>query len=279
MAIRDWLFGRRSSAGAVPFVLPDGWTSESRRVVCATPEGDVEKDITYYGNPLGMEFVLIPAGEFMMGSPEDEAVHDGDEGSVHKVRISRPFFLGTTPVTQAAYEQVVGTNPSCFKGPNRPVEQVSWYGAQEFLRKLCTRENAATRTYRLPTEAEWEYACRAGTRTPYYGADLSMIAWYDRNSEGQTHEVRQKLPNAFGLYDMTGNVLEWCGDWFDRGYYARSAEADPQGPSAGDSRVLRGGSWFVDAWNCRSANRLDWPPRLTVDEYGFRVVASSPPQE
>ena len=259
-------------------VLPDGWTSEERRVVVATPEGDVEKEIAYYRNTLGMEFVLVPAGEFMMGSPEDEEGRLDREGPVHKVRITRPFFLGATPVTQAAYEQVTGGNPSSSKGPNRPVEEVSWNDAQAFIKKLCGSDGGDCR---LPTEAEWEYACRAESRTRFYGGDavsaLGRIAWYDGNSDGETHDVAGKLPNAFGLYDMSGNVYDWCQSLFQD--YPYKADDGREDLSSGGSRVLRGGSWNRVARLCRSANRFNHDPPFTYVIVGFRVVSRLPPQD
>ena len=264
--------------------LPKGWSSEVRRVTVATPGRDEWREITYYRNSLGMEFVLIPAGEFLMGSPEDEEGRSGGEGPVHRVRITRPFYLGVTPVAQSQYEQVMGSNPSYFKGPNRPVETVSWNDAQAFVRKLSEAEGVPVGMYRLPTEAEWEYACRAGSETAYYSgnhrSDLQRIAWYVENSDKETHDVAQLLPNGFGLYDMSGNVYEWCQDWYDNGYYAKSPEVDPPGPHSGGSRVLRGGSWNCLARYCRSALRdYRFDPTITSNDYGFRVAVSPPPQE
>ena len=258
---------------------PEGWSSEARRVVCATPEGDVEKDITYYRNTIGMEFVLIPAGEFMMGSPESEDGRSGNEGPVHKVRIPQPFLLGATPVTQAAYEQVIGSNPSMFiKGPNRPVENVSWNDAQEFIKKLRASDGGE---YSLPTEAQWEYACRAGSRTRFYSGDddstLGRIAWYDENSDSESHDVAQKAPNAFGLHDMSGNVHEWCQSLYTS--YPHSEGDDREDLSSGASRVLRGGSWNFHARDCRSAYRTGSDPGLKIDFLGFRVASRLVPQE
>ncbi len=203
-----------------------------------------------FENSVGMEFVLIPAGEFMMGSPEGEG--DYDERPQHKVIITRPFYMQTTPVTQAQWKKVIGRkflrrtkNPSYFKGDDLPVERVSWKDAQRFLEKLNQKEQKGR--YRLPTEAEWEYACRAGSATKYsFGNDegrLGEYAWYDKNSGGKTHPVGQKKPNAWGLYDMHGNVWEWCSDWYDKDYYRNSPSRNPKGPTNGRYRVLRGGSW------------------------------------
>ena len=284
MGVFDWLFGwlfERKSAGRV--VPPAGWTSEERRVVVATPDGDTEKEITYYRNRIGMEFVLIPAGKFRMGSPKGEKKRTPDEGPVHGVRIARPFFLGATPVTQATYEQLVGSNPSKFRGPNRPIDSVSWHDAQESVRRLCETEGVPPGAYRLPTEAEWEYACRAGSRTDFYSGDRETtpdrIAWYTDNSGGETHEVGQKLPNAFGLYDMSGNVDEWSQSLCSA--YPYSESDGREDPSSDGLRVLRGGAWDYHGWGCRSAGRHSYIPAFapTSPDIGFRVAASSPPQE
>ena len=279
MSIFDWLFGRKSS-GAGRVIPPAGWTSEDRRVTVATPEGDLEKEITYYVNSIGMEFVLIRAGEFMMGSPDDEEDHEEDEGPVHKVRIASPFFLGATPVTQAQYEQVVRENPSYFKGSNRPAEYVSWKDAVDFCKKLSEKEGSQ---YRLATEAEWEYACRAGTSTPFYfGATISTDqANYEGNYpygnghkgvfRKETTDVGGFAPNAFGLYDMHGNVWEWCQSL--RESYPYQEDDGREDLSAGGSRVLRGGAWGRDASWCRSAMRSSLPPTYSGFSDGVRVVA------
>jgi formylglycine-generating enzyme required for sulfatase activity len=158
-----------------------------------------------------MEFVLIPAGSFLMGSPDSDAEASNNEKPPHRVTISQPFYLGKYPVTQAQWEAVMANNPSYFKGkPNCPVEHVSWDDVQVFLHRLNEREGSSG--CRLPTEAEWEYACRAGTETPRYHPDVNAVAWYAGNSNDQTWPVGQKLPNAWGLYDTLGNIWEWCYD-------------------------------------------------------------------
>jgi len=244
---------------------------------------------------IGMKLVLIPPGEFAMGSSkeliEGEArLHGGDdreekwyrnnlpgEGPQHRVRITKPFWLGATPVTQGEYERVTGSNPSKFPGdPQRPVEQVSWDDAVEFCRKLSALpgEKAAKRRYGLPTEAQWEYACRAGTTTRWYVGDneagLFDVAWFNTNSGGQTHPVGGKKPNAWGLYDMHGNVWEWCQDWYDKEYYAWSPMDDPAGPPGGSHRVFRGGYWADPARRSRSAFRTADKPGYWY-AMGFRV--------
>jgi formylglycine-generating enzyme required for sulfatase activity len=249
-----------------------------------------EKEIT---NTIGMKFVLIPAGSFMMGSslsPEEVAQKYGTEAKwyrlehpQHKVTISRSFYLQTTEVTQGQWEKVMGNNPSYFKdcGDDCPVEEVSWNDTQRFLKKLNQMEG--TDKYRLPTEAEWEYACRAGTTTPFHTGDCISTdqANYAGNSPGsgcpkgefreRTVRVGSFQPNAWGLYDMHGNVYEWCQDWYGE-HYPAGAVTDPKGPSTGELRVLRSGSWGLMAWLIRSAYRSgDWPYRRT-SAFGFRVA-------
>jgi formylglycine-generating enzyme required for sulfatase activity len=216
----------------------------------------------------GISFVLIPAGTFQMGSD-----HPGDDAKpVHTVCLSRPFYLGIYPVTQRQWEAIMGSNPSRFQGPEHPVEQVSWDKVQEFIRSLNTHEGRVL--YRLPTEAEWEYAARAGATGDYcFGDDvtqLSQYAWYADNAGRTTHPVGQLQPNAWGLYDMHGNVWEWVQDWY--GVYAAQTVTDPQGPTSGSSRVVRGGSWRIVARNCRSACRGYAEPGHRGDALGFRLL-------
>jgi formylglycine-generating enzyme required for sulfatase activity len=213
--------------------------------------------------------VLIHAGEFLMGS------HDGadDEQPLHTVRISKPFYLGQYEVTQGQWQIIMGHNRSRFQGDTTlPVERVSWEDVQEFLGRLNAKEGAST--YRLPTEAEWEYAARAGTTTTYsFGNDtrqLEEYAWYRKNAGDHTHPVGQKKPNAWGLYDMHGNVWEWVQDWY--GAYAAGTVVDPAGPSAGSERVRRGGSWYDAASSCRSAYRYEAAPSRRIVNVGFRLL-------
>jgi formylglycine-generating enzyme required for sulfatase activity len=246
-------------------------------------------------NPLGMRLALIPAGAFRMGSPEDEAGRSADEGPVHEVRITRPFYLSIHPVTQAQYQRLMGSNPSHFHpgrggGPEHPVEQVSWDEAVEFCRRLSElpEERAAGRVYRLPTEAEWEYACRAGTATPFWwGASASSaLANFDGEhpyggaEKGQylrqTARVGSYPANPWGLFDLHGNVWEWCSDWFDKGYYGQSPREDPAGPDSGSDRVLRGGSWYYFGRRCRSAFRFHSVPGCRNDSIGFRAACTAP---
>ena len=224
-------------------------------------------------NPIaGMEFVQIPAGEFLMGSESEEAVDR--EQPVTRVRISQGFYLGKYEVTQGQWQAVMGSNPSFVKqcGPDCPVETVSWDDVQEFIRKL----NAAMgeERYRLPTEAEWEYAARAGTSGDRYG-NVDAIAWYvgDRgrgNSGRLTQPVGQKAPNAWGLHDMLGNVNEWVEDWY--GDYPGGTVTDPRGPVSGSRRVARGGSWSDIAWYCRASYRTYNSPGDRISILGFRLL-------
>jgi formylglycine-generating enzyme required for sulfatase activity len=224
------------------------------------------------GNQVTMKLVPIPAGKFMMGSPKTEAGRQGGEGPQREVTITKPFYMGATEVTQAQYEAVLGENPSHFKGPQNPVEMMSWEDAGEFCRKLSDKTG---KNVRLPTEAEWEYACRAGTKTRFaFGdndADLGDYAWFSGNSDGKTHPVGGKKPNAWGLYDMHGNVWEWCSDYHGESY-VNTKNVDPQGPASGSNRVLRGGGLDCSPLICRSAFRIGIVPGSRNFNYGFRVV-------
>jgi len=220
-------------------------------------------------NSIGMRFVPIQTGTFTMGNDK----------TAHKVTLTQSFHLGQHEVTQEQYERVMEKTPSKFKGAQNPVENVSWNDAVEFCRKLSELpgEKSAGYVYRLPTEAEWEYANRAGTTTEYSFGDsdseLGDYAWYYKNSGGTTHPVGGKLPNAWGLYDMNGNVWEWCQDW--RGKYPSGPVTDPTGPSSGSDRVKRGGSWGYSARYCRSGSRLAITPGIRIEVLGFRVLRSS----
>ena len=238
-------------------------------------------------NSIGVKLVLIPKGTFMMGSPESEEGRDKDDETQHEVTISKDYYLGVYEVTQAQYEKVMGTNPSYFQKRNirksdssmYPVEQVSWEDAVEFCKKLSDlpEEKKAGRVHRLPTEAEWEYACRAGSKSAYsFGESSNSLgdyAWFNENSNGQTHPVGEKKANAWGLYDMQGNVWEWCSDWNDG--YPKGAVSDPTGPKEGSYRVIRGSGSFIGAAYCRSANRFCLGPSFRGYDYGFRVALSS----
>jgi formylglycine-generating enzyme required for sulfatase activity len=203
------------------------------------------------------EFCLIPAGSFNMG--------DKSFGPIHQVTISRAFYMGKYPVTQAQWQSLMGNNPSNFNGADRPVENVSWDNCQAFISRL---NNLGKGTFRLPTEAEWEYSCRAGSTGTFSDEQLEQYAWFGVNSGGQSQPVGRKKPNAWGLYDMHGNVEEFCQDWYED--YSAGAITDPQGPASGEVRVTRGGGWSagsVSTWStCRSAANL---PRIIC---GFRLV-------
>ena len=234
----------------------------------------VEKGKDFSIEGVGIEMVWMTPGTFTMGSPEEEWGRDKAEGVQREVTLTKGFWIGRTEVTQAQYEAVAGMNPSRFTevGPDAPGERVSWLDATAWCKKLTERERAAGRlpdgyVYALPPEAQWEYACRAGTEgAPMY---LEEVAWYEENSGGITHRVAQKKPNAWGLYDMLGNVLEWCRDWY--GDYARTAETDPTGPAHGYFRMARGGSWRVGAAVCRPAARAGGSSGRRDYTIGFRV--------
>jgi formylglycine-generating enzyme required for sulfatase activity len=240
------------------------------------------KEIT---NSIGMKLVLIPKGTFMMGSPESEEGRKENE-TQHEVTIGKVYYLGVYEVTQAQYEKVMGKNPSYFQGAvvgnenaDLPVEMVSWDDAVEFCKKLSELpdEKKAGRVYRLPTEAEWEYACRAGSKTAYSFDDeeglLPEYGWFNRNSSRRTHTVGLLEPNAWGLYDMHGNVWEWCSD--RHGEYPKGAVSDPTGPKEGSNRVYRGGGWYFGAAFCRSAIRFRNDPSIRNVDLGFRLALSS----
>jgi formylglycine-generating enzyme required for sulfatase activity len=222
------------------------------------------------GDGVKLEMIYLPGGAFQMGSDDYDR-----EKPIHRVTLS-PFFIGKYPVTQAQWRAVMNTDPSDFKGADLPVESVSWEDAVKFCQRLGQRAN---HQYRLPTEAEWEYACRAGSTGKWcFGEDeglLEQYAWYYKNSGNQTRPVGQKQPNQFGLYDLHGNVWEWCQDWYDAEYYGKSPERDPQGPDKGTYRVLRGGSWGYLSDYCRSAYRNYFEPGDRFNIIGLRVVVSA----
>jgi formylglycine-generating enzyme required for sulfatase activity len=230
-------------------------------------------------NTIGMKLLLIPAGTFTMGSPASEKGRSDDE-TQHQVTLSKPFYMGRTEVTQGQWKKVSRTEPwkaerYVLEGDDNPAVCVSWNDAVEFCEKLSAMEG---KPYRLPTEAEWEYACRGRTKTAFsFGedeADLGKYAWYDGNAwkvkEKYSHRVAQKLANPFGLHDLHGNNYEWCRDCY--GDYPSAPLTDPRGPDAGSSRVLRGGSWYSEPSFHRSANRSSRTPEFRCHFYGFRLV-------
>lgn len=227
------------------------------------------KTITLPGGAT-MEMIWCAPGHFLMGSPLAERGRFDDEPQ-HQVTLTQGFWLGKYEVTQKQWESVMGENPSKFKDPDRPVDSVSWEDCNAFLRQVNTGLGGVAR---FPTEAEWEYACRAGSSSPVAGNGLlSDMAWYDANSGNETHPVGKNHPNAWGFFDMHGNVLEWCYDWFGK-FEAKAT--DPKGPAIGSFRVLRGGCWFFYARDCRSAYRLKRDPALRNAIYGFRLACSEP---
>ena len=225
-----------------------------------------KEEVTDLGKDVKLEMILIPAGKFVMGSPASEKEHRINE-TQHEVTITKPFYMGKYEVTQEQWEAVMVNNRSFYRGPKLPVTSVSWENCQDFIQKLNAKTNGA---YRLPTEAEWEYACRAGTTTAYSYGD--SITKNDANVEGlSTKVVGSYKPNAFGLYDMHGNVWEWCEDW--KVDYPKEAVVDPKGPETGKNRVLRGGSFTGVGLHCRSANWFDnLPSTWNIDYLGFRLA-------
>ena len=225
-------------------------------------------------NSIGMDLMLIPPGEFVMGSPAfEEGI--GSDKTQHKVALTKPFFMGVTEVTQLHFVRILRKNPSKFKAARHPVERVTWDEASEFCARLSdsSAEKRAGRVYRLPTKAEWDYACRAGTTTAYSfrndRGQLSNYGWWKVNSGGATHPGGLKKRNRWGLFDMHGNVYEWCHDW--HGDYSSGAVTDPTGPLSGSHRVARGCGWHSPP---RTAVRLSAAPTRLYDNLGFRVVCT-----
>ncbi|TAE92057.1 MAG: formylglycine-generating enzyme family protein [Verrucomicrobia bacterium] len=221
-----------------------------------------------------MTFCWCPAGDFTMGSPESEGGRSFDEKQF-KVTLTKGFWMAKTEVTQAQWQAVMGSNPSEFQGENLPVEHVSWNDAQEFLQKLNAligSEDGGKMV--LPTESQWEYACRAGEAGPFSGGTIDEVAWHSDNSGSNTHPVGTKKSNEWGLYDMHGNVWEWCQDWYDD---QLAGGVDPRGPTSGATRVIRGGSWSYFAFFCRAADRNYDPPSYADNGLGFRVARSLAP--
>jgi uncharacterized protein (TIGR02996 family) len=306
LALADWLEEdgqlRRAEQLRLRLLLQDAEVAErsrhEKRLLELLDEG-TRPVVPTLQNAAGIRMALIPAGSFWMGSPPGEPGRHHDEDPYHHVELTRPFYLSTCPVTQGQFQRVVGHNPSHFRTDGEgaplvrgtdtsdfPVERVSWDDAVAFCASLSAlpQERSAGRVYRLPSEAEWEYACRAGTSTLFhFGNSLSS----DRaNVDGDLPEGgaprRPKLsrtcvvgsypPNAFGLYDVHGNVWEWCDDWYDPDYYRSSAGRDPKGPASGTRRSLRGGGWFFGAHLCRSAYRYRYEPDAHNSTFGMRVA-------
>ncbi|MDK2826972.1 MAG: hypothetical protein PWQ63_908 [Methanolobus sp.] len=242
--------------------------------VTPAPEETVVDDSTFT-NSIGMEFVKVPAGDFLMGAPEEEEYSDRAERPVHEVTIGNDFYIGVYEVTQDQWVKVMGENPSYFTGDgDLPVEKVSWADANQFIGILNSMEG--TETYRLPTEAEWEYAARAGTETAFcFGDDTSMLVdygWYDANSEDKTWPVGMKDANPWGLYDVYGNVAEWTQDEYHSNYYKAPTDGSEWTGGVSGTRVFRGGSWHNADIDCRSAVRDSIGQGSRVEYIGFRVV-------
>jgi formylglycine-generating enzyme required for sulfatase activity len=238
-------------------------------------------------NSIDMVLIRIDPGKFTMGSPKTEIKREEGEDE-HQIEISKTFYMGKYEVTQAQFQAVVGKNPSYFKGDKLPVDSVSWADAKVFCDKLSKKEN---KVYTLPTEAEWEYACRAGTKTSFCLGNVISTDQINYNGNKiygdgkkgvfrkKTMEVGSLPPNKWGLHDMHGNVWEWCEDWYNDDYYKTSPKQDPKGAEKGESRVLRGGSWESAPEECRSANRGQSPPGEGYNHVGFRVVLRTLPAE
>jgi formylglycine-generating enzyme required for sulfatase activity len=231
------------------------------------PEGTVAGQEREIG---GIRMVWCPPGRFVMGSPPNEAGRGGDERQ-HEVTLTRGYWLAKYECTQEEWERVMGSNPSHFWGDGKqPVENVNWNEVQEWVAKMKERHPLPEGwEWSLPTEAQWEYACRAGTSGAYAG-ELEEMGWYDRNSGSKPHEVGQKRANTWGLHDMHGNVLEWCADWY--GDYPGGSVTDPEGATVGSDRVYRGGSWDSNGNYSRSASRFRLFPNYRNKNLGFRVA-------
>ena len=259
---------QQSKQKPAPKVSKSNSTSNSSSATSTSSQS-----LRYDGNNIifpggSYQMVYVSGGTFNMGSSDSDAY--SDEKTVNSISASS-LYIGKTEVTQALWKAVMGNNPSNFKGDNLPVEEVSWNDCQEFIRKL----NSATgKTFRLPTEAEWAFADRGGNSSrgyKYSGSNtIDNVAWYDGNSSNKTHAVGTKQANELGLYDMSGNVYEWCSDWY--GNYSSSSQTNPKGPSSGSFRVERGGSWAIDARSCRVSNRSCSYPGNGRSGLGLRLV-------
>jgi len=261
---------------------------------CQKKDSSPGTPVQFIRTASGIEMALISAGDFLMGSDRG----DEDEKPAHRVHVSG-FCMDKFAVTQKSFEALMGTNPSKFKGPDKPVERISWLAAVKYCNMRSLKEGLHpcydTETmacdfeadgYRLPTEAEWEYACRAGSTTDYsFGNDPALLreyGWFKENSGEATNPVGQKQPNAWGLHDMHGNVSEWCNDFYAQDAYQRSGGVDPRGPATGEKRVLRGGNWRSEASGCRSSARSAESPGFAdvcfgYETYGFRCVRKAAP--
>ena len=245
-------------------------SSKPRKSSAATYTPEVK---TYYANGVAFQMVEVRGGTFTMGATSEQGSDaKSDEKPAHKVTLS-DYYIGKTEVTQALWEAVMGNNPSYFQGKSLPVENISWNDCKTFIVKL----NALTgKTFRMPTEAEWEYAARGGSKSRGYkysgSGNIDEVAWHKDNSEEKTHEVGTKRPNELGLYDMSGNVWEWCNDWY--GDYSSASQTNPKGPDSGANRIGRGGGWWYYARGCRCSIRGDFGPDFRNEFLGLRLCLS-----
>ena len=231
------------------------------------------QNLTFTVDGVSFTIVYVPGGTFTMGATSEQGSDAWEyEIPTHNVTLNS-YYIGQTEVTQALWEAVMGSTPSYYQGDQLPVESVSWYDCQEFIIRLNSKTG---KQFRLPTEAEWEYAARGGQSggTKYAGSnDINSIAWYDKNATNEPHNVATKPPNSLGIYDMSGNVWEWCNDRYDK--YSGYSQDNPMGPSYGDNNVCRGGSWISSAWGCRVSYRSDYVPSKSSCYYlGFRLALS-----
>lgn len=231
----------------------------------------MKKDKNFNIDGIEFKMVFVEGGTFTMGATSEQGDDTCEnEYPIHKVTLS-DYYIGETEVTQALWQAIMGSNPSYFKGDNLPVEQVSYEDVKTFITKLNRKTG---KTFRLPTEAEWEYAARGGKKSKGYkysgSNNINDVAWYKDNSNNKTHPVKTKIPNELGLYDITGNVLEWCSDRY--GDYSSNAQTNPQEPSSGNERVIRGGSWLNTAWLCRTSYRSYEFLSYSNLYLGFRLV-------
>ena len=250
------------------FIMPTADKLQKVNLCAVRDKREERGEFTIEG--VAFKMIRVEGGIFTMGAKEGDSEAFTVEQPAHQVMLSS-YSIGETAVTQALWEAVMGGNPSDFKGADHPVEQVSWDDCQEFIRKLNEKTN---RKFRLPTEAEWEFAARGGNKSKGYkyagSNDIDSVAWYDGNSGAETHPVAQKQPNELGLYDMSGNVWEWCQDWY--GKYSNNSQTNPTGPESGDNRVVRGGSWNDYAWSCRASCRIDYAPSIRSYDLGLRLA-------
>ena len=252
--------GKVNSADVVSVynAIINGWTAPSNN--------------EFTVNGVSFKMIKVEGGTFNMGATSEQQNFDYDEKPVHSVILSN-YMIGETEVTQELWQAVMGNNPSYFKGANMPVEKVSWDDCQTFITKL---NQLTGKKFRLPTEAEWEYAARGGNKSKGYqysgSNNIGDVAWYWDNSNKTTHPVKTKQPNELGIYDMSGNVSEWCQDWY--GGYSSSSQTNPKGPDSGDDRVNRGGGWDYSARGCRSASRFYYSPDYRDNDFGLRLALS-----